>query len=177
MIKTRIVPATIATTTLRTQQMSTTRIVTLLIGALFWGTAAAERWYILWSGPFDAMGALELESIVRVPEYPSAIAVWVYVHRGIETFDCSPPSNCIATSQLTHYYADCGKMVAAEIRRIPMNLRGTVVATLASPIPTWLPIVRVGVERDSDGEMRGEIQPHDPALLSFCTQYNAGKVK
>ena len=81
----------------------------LLIGVLFAGTAIADRWYILWSGPFDAMGAVELDSIAQAPEYPSAIAVWVYVHRGVQTFDCSPPTNCIATSQLTHYYADCGR--------------------------------------------------------------------
>ena len=155
----------------------TTRIVMLLIGVLFAGTAAAERWYILWSGPFDAMGAVELDSIAQSPEYPSAIAVWVYVHRGIQTFDCSPPTNCIATAQLTHYYADCRKMVAAEIRRIPMNLRGNVVATIDSRIPTWFSIFGTHVERDSDGEIRREMQPRDPDLLSFCRQYNAGKVK
>jgi hypothetical protein len=157
--------------------MLTTRIVMLLIGVLFAGTAAAERWYILWSGPFDAMGAVELDSIAQSPEYPSAIAVWVYVHRGIQTFDCSPPTNCIATSQLTHYYADCRKMVAAEIRRIPMDLRGKEVATIDSRLPAWFSIVAIDVERDSDGEIRREIQPRDPALLSFCMQYNAGKVK
>jgi len=149
----------------------------LLIGLLFAGTATAERWYILWSGPFDAMGAVELDSIAQAPEYPGAIAVWVYVHRGVQTFDCSPPTNCIATSQLTRYYTDCRKMLAAEIRRIPMNLRGTVVATIDSPSPTWFSIVRVEAERDSDGEIRREIQPHDLALLSFCMQYNARKIK
>jgi len=39
----------------------------LLIGLLFAGTATAERWYILWSGPFDAMGAVELDSIAQAP--------------------------------------------------------------------------------------------------------------
>jgi len=66
-------------------------------------------------------------------------------------------------------------MVAAEIRRIPMNLRGKIVATIDSPIPTWFPIVRIDVERDSDGEIRREIQPRDPALLSFCMQYTLAK--
>jgi hypothetical protein len=33
------------------------------------------------------------------------------------------------------------------------------------------------VERDSDGEIRREIQPRDLELLSFCMNYNAGKVK
>jgi len=171
----RVALGAVATTTRRSRQMLTTRIVILLIGVLFAGTAIADRWYILWSGPFDAMGAVELDSIAQAPEYPSAIAVWVYVHRGVQTFDCSPPTNCIATSQLTHYYADCGKMVAAEIRRIPMNLRGKVVATIDSPIPTWFSIVQVDVERDSDGEIRREIQPRDPALLSFCMQYTLAK--
>jgi hypothetical protein len=172
----RVEIGAIVTTTRRVRQILTARIVIALIGVLFAGTAIAERWYILWSGTFGALGAVELDSIAHAPEYPSAIAVWVYVHRGVQTFDCSPPTNCIATSQLTHYYADCGRMVAAEIRRIPMNLRGKVLATIDSPIPIWFSIVRAVVERDSDGEIRREIQPRDLELLSFCMNYNAGKV-
>ena len=76
----------------------------------------------------------------------------VYVHNGINTFSCSPPGDCIATSQLTYYYVDCGSMLAAEIRRIPMNLRDKVIATIDAPFPVWFPLViRDRIHSDDDG--------------------------
>lgn len=99
------------TTSRLIRNMLTARIVIVLFSVLFAGTAVAERWYILSAGTFDARSAFDLDSITPAPGYPSAIAVLVYVHSGINTFGCSPPGDCIATSQLTYYYVDCGTML------------------------------------------------------------------
>ena len=184
------------TTSRRIRDLLTARIVIVLFSVLFAGTAVAERWYTLWAGTFDARVAVELDSIAPAPEYPSAMAVWIYVHHGISTFDCSPPSNCFATSQLTHYYVDCTQMQAAVIRRVPMNLRGKVVETIDERILTWFPLVRQyhWYDRDEDDDAWKWNTPrrfverrptpteerlatrHRGEVLVFCARYNAGAV-
>ncbi len=168
------------TTSLRIRNMLTAKIVIALFSVLFAGTAIAERWYVLWTGTFDAHGAVELESITPAPEYPSAMALWVYVHHGINTFDCSPPVNCLATSQLTYYYVDCGRMQAAVIRRIPMNLRGKVVEIVDSPVPAWFSLVWAHREEEDDGwrtqARKRSIEQRHREIRFFCGLYNAGAV-
>jgi len=165
------------------RNMLIARFVIVLFSVLSAGTAIAERWYILSSGSFDAVGAFDLDSITPAPGYPTAIALWVYVHRGIETFDCSPPVNCIATSQLTYYYVDCGRMQAAEIRRIPMNLRGKVIEMIDAPTAAWFPLVwRYRLYRGEDldewytPERARTMDRRYREVGSFCALYNAGAV-
>jgi hypothetical protein len=159
--------------------MLTARIVIVLLSVLFAGTAIAERWYILSAGTFDARTAVDLDSIAPAPGYPSAIAVLVYVHAGISTFGCSPPSDCIATSQLTYYYVDCATMMAAEIRRIPMNLRDKVIAIIDAPYPAWFSLVFDDTDSDRDpesGRRTRKIQQRHREVRSFCGLYTTGKL-
>ena len=168
------------TTSHSIRNLLTARIVIVLFSVLFAGTAIAERWYILSAGTFDARTAVDLDSITPAPGYPSAITVLVYVHSGINTFGCSPPSDCIATSQLTYYYVDCGTLLAAEIRRIPMNLRDKVIAVIDAPFPVWFPLIRSYIDPDRDEEsprrIRREIDLRHRDVLLFCGLYSAGKL-
>ena len=156
------------------------RVVAVLLAMLVSSTAIAERWYIMSSGTFDARTAVDLDSIAPVPGYPGTISVLVYVHNGINTFGCSPPLDCIATSQLTYYYVDCRSLQAAEIRRIPMDLREKVIAVVETAQVVWFPLIRRYIDRDADREggsrVRSEIDERHRELLGFCGLYNAGKL-
>ncbi len=164
------------TTSRRTRNTLIARILIVLFSALLANTAIAERWQILWTGNFGAQGAIELDSITPAPEYPSAMGFWFYVHRGIDTFDCSPPTNCLATSQLTYYYVDCGRMQAAVIRRIPMNLRGKVVEIIDAPVPVWFSLVWHPGRRDRRGEDLEVWERHHREARYFCGKYDVGLV-
>ena len=155
-------------------------VVAVVLAMLVSSTALAERWYIMSSGTFGAQTAVDLDSIAPLPGYPGSISVLVYVHNGINTFGCSPPLNCIATSQLTYYYVDCRSLQAAEIRRVPMDLREKVVAVVEPVQVTWFPLIRRYIDRDADREngsrVRAEIDERHRELLGFCGLYNAGKL-
>ena len=156
------------------------RVVAILLATLVSGAALAERWYIMSSGTFDARTAVDLDSIAPVRGYLGTISVLLYVHSGINTFGCSPPRDCIATSQLTYYYVDCQSLQAAEIRRIPMDLRDKVIAVVEATHLTWFPLIRRYIDRDADREegarVRSEIDDRHRELLGFCALYSAGKL-
>lgn len=142
--------------------------------------ACGERWYVLSSGNFDARQAFDLDSIAQAPGYPTALTLRVYVHVGIGTFGCAPPSDCIATSQLTDYYVDCARLVAAEIRRVPMNLRDKVIAVVDAAYPDWFPLSPVHVYYDRDEErVVSEALPvpvRHREVQAFCGLLNAGRL-
>ena len=164
------------------QQMSARlRVLLVAIATLAFALpASGERWYVLSSGNFDARQAFDVDSIAQAPGFPTALTLRVYVHVGIGTFECSPPSDCIATSQLTDYYVDCARMVAAEIRRVPMNLRDKVIAVIDAPYPAWVSLAPVRVYYDRDeGRVVAEAlwldSPHGE-VRAFCTLLNAGRL-
>ena len=152
----------------------------LLTALLASGPVIAERWYVLSSGNFDARRAFDLDSIAPAPGYPTAMTLRVYVHVGIGTFPCGPPSDCIATSQITDYYVDCARLMAAEMYRVPMDLREKVVAVVVAPYPDWFALYPAMSYFDRDeGRVVTDYQRLDPRhheVRAFCTLYNAGKL-
>jgi hypothetical protein len=152
----------------------------LITALLASGPAIAERWYFLSSGSFDARRAFNLDSIAPAPGYPTAMTLRVYVHVGIGTFPCGPPSNCLATSQITDYYVDCGRLTAAEMYRVPMDLREKIVAVIVAPYPDWFALYPAVSYFDRDeGRVVTDYERLDPRhheVRAFCTLYNAGRL-
>lgn len=159
-------------------------ILRLLIVAVAAWTAAspvsAERWYVLSSGNFDARRAFDLDSIAPAPGFPSALTLRVHVHVGIGMLRCAPPSDCIATSQFTDYYVDCARLIAAEMRRVPVDLRDRVVAVIEAPYPEWFWLFPVNTYFDRDeGRVVTDVVPVDPRhneVRAFCALLNAGRL-
>ncbi len=144
------------------------------------GPAIAERWYYLSTGNFDARSAFDLDSIAPAPGYPTAMTLRVYVHAGIGTFGCGPPNDCIATSQVTDYHVDCGRLMAAEMHRVPMDLREKVIAVIVAPYPDWFELfpTRSYLDRD-EGRVVTEalyVKPRHREVRAFCSLYNAGNL-
>jgi len=154
--------------------------VVALVATLASASALAERWYVLSSGSFDARRAFDLDSIAPAPGYLTAMTLRVYVHVGNSTFGCAPPSDCIATSQMTDYYVDCSRWIAAEIRRIPMDLRDKVIAVVEAPYPAWFALDAYASDLKRDrgrGVMeRIPLELRHREVLLFCSLYNSGRL-
>jgi len=103
----------------------------------------------------------------------------VYVHVGIGTFGCGPPNDCIATSQITDYYVDCGRLVAAEMHRVPMDLREKVIAVVVAPFPDWFLLYPTIRYVDDEGRVvteAGRIDPRHREVRAFCALHSAGRL-